>query len=218
MSVLVGLGISGWLLCAGIAQAADLGARLAKLAPDADPHVISMAVSAVHCAEKHGQPDADRLAVIDYSKPSTKRRLWVFKLSKPQLLFKEWVAHGSATGGNKATHFSNKPGSHASSLGLFRTLASYHGRHGLSLRLKGLEPGINDNAYKRAIVIHSAKYATPAFIHRVGRMGRSWGCPAVRPAIIEPLVNSLKDGQYVFAYYPKPSWIKHSEYLHCSAS
>lgn len=208
------LAIAG-LAFGGAAHAAGLSATLQRLAPGANPHVLALATSAVRCAERDGHPVADRLAVIDYSRPSTKRRLWVFNLSKPKLLFKEWVAHGRASGANEAHHFSNTPDSHASSLGLFRTLNTYYGNDGYSLRLKGLEPGINDNAYSRDIVIHGAQYATPAFIHRVGRLGRSWGCPAVRPAVTKPLINSLKNGQYVFAYYPKSSWLKHSEYLHC---
>ncbi|WP_423823716.1 murein L,D-transpeptidase catalytic domain family protein [Salinisphaera sp. SPP-AMP-43] len=210
-------GLAGWLLLTGTAHASDLGATLKQLAPEADPHVLSIAASAMRCAEHHGQPDADRLAVIDYSRASTQRRLWVFDLAKRRLLFKEWVAHGRASGADKARFFSNVPESHTSSLGLFRTLGSYYGHKGYALRLKGLEAGVNNNAYRRAIVMHGAKYATPAFIHRVGRLGRSWGCPAIRPAVAKPLINSLKDGQYIFAYYPKPSWIKHSEYLNCPA-
>ncbi len=214
---MLGQVLVGWAAFAGLAHAAGLTDTLERLAPSANPRVLALAASAMSCAERHGQPAADRLAVIDYSLPSTKRRLWVFDLSQPQLLFKEWVAHGRATGANEAEHFSNVPESHESSLGLFRTLHSYEGHDGYALRLKGLEPGINSNAYTRAIVIHGAQYATPAFIHRVGRLGRSLGCPAVRPAIVKPLINSLKNGQYVFAYYPKPAWIKHSRYLHCDA-
>ncbi|AWN16824.1 hypothetical protein SALB1_2628 [Salinisphaera sp. LB1] len=215
---MLGRVLIGWAACAGLAHAGSLTAMLERLAPGANPRVLALAASAMTCAERHGQPGADRLAVIDYSLPSTRRRLWVFDLSQPQLLFKEWVAHGRATGANEAEHFSNVPDSHESSLGLFRTLHSYHGHDGYALRLKGLEPGINSNAYSRAIVIHGAQYATPAFIHRVGRLGRSLGCPAVRPAVVKPLINSLKNGQYVFAYYPKPSWIKHSRYLHCDGA
>ncbi len=210
--------VFGALLASTGAAASPLGDTLQKLAPNADKHVLSMAAEAMQCAEYHGQPDANTLAVIDYSKPSTARRLWVFDLSKPALLFHERVAHGSATGDDKATFFSNKPGSHASSIGLYRTANSYYGSKGYALRLKGLEDGVNDNAYRRAIVMHGADYAKPSFVKRIGRLGRSWGCPAVRPAIVKPLINSLKGGQYLFAYYPKPDWIKHSDYLHCTAS
>ncbi len=210
--------VAGALIACTGAAASPLGDTLQDLAPNADEHVLSMAAEAMQCAEYHGQPDASTLAVIDYSMPSTARRLWVFDLSEPALLFHERVAHGSATGDNRATFFSNKPGSHASSIGLYRTANSYYGSKGYALRLKGLEDGVNDNAYRRAIVMHGADYATPAFVHRIGRLGRSWGCPAVRPAIVKPLINSLKDGQYLFAYYPKPDWIKHSDYLNCTAS
>lgn len=198
--------------------ASPLGQTLQTLAPDADSHVLSMAAEALRCASYHGEPDAHALAVIDYSMPSTAKRLWVFDLDEPALLFNERVAHGSATGDNKATFFSNKPGSHASSIGLYSTANSYYGSKGYALRLKGLEEGVNDNAYKRAIVMHGADYATPSFVHRIGRLGRSWGCPAVRPGIVKPLINSIKDGQYLFAYYPKPDWIDNSEYLNCPVS
>ncbi|WP_245558718.1 murein L,D-transpeptidase catalytic domain family protein [Arhodomonas aquaeolei] len=203
------------LMLAGTVQAAPLADTLEQLAPGADPRALSLAAEAMSCAVQRGQPAAGRLAVIDYSLPSTKRRLWVFDLDARRLLFREWVAHGQATGGNRAEHFSNVPESHASSLGLYRTLNSYHGRNGYSLRLKGLEPGVNDHAYSRAIVVHGADYATPAFIRRVGRLGRSYGCPAVRPAVAEPLIDSIKGGQYLFAYYPQASWIQHSRYLGC---
>lgn len=205
--------------CFAVAHAAELPlqAALSKLAPNANPKVFALALAAIQCAEAQGQPPSDRLAVIDYSKPSTVRRLWVFNLIKRKLLYYELVAHGRNTGGNLATTFSNTLGSLQSSLGLFRTLGTYIGHNGYSLRMQGLEPGINDHALERALVIHGASYVNPALARQQGRIGRSYGCPAVRNAIARPLIDKLKGGQYVFSYYPDARWLKTSPYLKCSS-
>lgn len=184
---------------------------LTRLAPGADPAVLHLAAMALSCAA----PEASRLAVIDFSRPSTEPRLWVFDLIAKRLLFKELVSHGQGSGDALARAFSNDPDSHQSSLGLFRTLDAYYGRNGYSLRLEGLEPGINDLAYQRAIVIHGAEYVSESFIGRTGRLGRSFGCPAVRPEISHRLIDSLKDDQYLFAYYPDRKWLEHSSFLSC---
>jgi len=190
---------------------------LSKLAPQANPKVIGLALAATECAAAQGQPPSDRLAVIDYSKPSTEPRLWVFDLAKRKLLYHELVAHGRNTGENLATAFSNTPESLQSSLGLFRTLGTYAGRNGYSLRMEGLEPGTNDHALERALVIHGASYVNPALARRQGRIGRSYGCPAVRTAIARPLIDTLKGGQYVFSYYPDARWLSTSPYLKCGS-
>ena len=206
------------LVCAfGVAHAgeASLQAVLSELAPSADPRVIGLALAATDCASEQGQPPSDRLAVIDYSMPSTEPRLWVFDLTRRTLLFHELVAHGRNTGENLAKKFSNTPESWQSSLGLFRTLETYDGRNGYSLRMEGLEPGINDRALARALVIHGAAYVSSAFAHQQGRIGRSFGCPAVRNAIARPLIDTLKGGQYVFSYYPEEGWLNASRYLKC---
>lgn len=192
---------------------------LAALAPDADPEVLKLALAAMRCAQSHGvAPKAKRLAVIDFSRASLKSRLWVFDLARHELLYEDLVAHGSGSGGNFATHFSNVSGTHASSLGLFVTREAYVGRNGYSLRLDGLEPGINDAALARAIVIHGAPYVSAAGGKKMGRLGRSWGCPALRPAVTRPIINALKSGQFVFAYYPDKTWLAQSSLLHCSAA
>lgn len=197
------------------ASGSSLLDALSKLAPNANPKVLGLALAATQCATAHGQPPADRLAVIDYSLPSTRRRLWVFDLVQRKLLFRELVAHGRNTGDNLASRFSNRPESLESSLGLFRTLGTYDGHNGYSLRMQGLEPGTNDNALERALVIHGAAYVNPAIASQQGRIGRSWGCPAVRTAIARPLIDTLKGGQYVFSYYPDPRWLSSSPYLKC---
>lgn len=189
---------------------------LAAEAPGANPQAIRLALDALRCAATRGVPSPRRLGVIDYALPSTRRRLWIFDLRTRRLLMRERVAHGRNSGGNEATRFSNRDGSLESSLGLYRTLGTYQGDNGYSLRLQGLDPGFNDNALERAIVIHGASYVSKAFAQREGRIGRSWGCPAVSTRVATRVINSLKDGQMVFAFYPERSWLDHSRLLHCS--
>ena len=179
-----------------------------------DPAVFALALEAASKAVARGdatQPST--LTVIDFSKPSTEKRLWVYDLRSHAVLFHEYVAHGRGSGENLATHFSNVPESNRSSLGLFRTGEAYIGKHGLSLRLDGLEPGINDRARERAIVIHGAEYVNPAAAAAQGRLGRSLGCPAVSPQIAAPLIQAVKNGGLLFAYYPERSWLSASTYL-----
>jgi hypothetical protein len=199
------------------AHAADssLLTALRQLAPHANPKVLGLALEATQCAISHGEPPSDRLAVIDYSLPSTTRRLWVFDLAQRKLLFHLLVAHGRNSGNNQATQFSNKDGSLESSLGLFLTLDTYEGHNGYSLRMAGLEPGTNDHALERALVIHGARYVSSAFARQQGRIGRSWGCPAVRTAVARPLIDTLKGGHYVFSYYPNARWLHSSPFLAC---
>lgn len=195
------------------------GRWLSRLAPAADPKVLELAVSAMQCAQASGVGiDARRLAVIDYSRPSLRPRLWVFDLAGGRLLYEEVVAHGQGSGDNMATRFSNLDGSHQSSLGLFVTADTYTGKNGYSLRMRGLEPGVNDAAMARAIVMHGAPYVDPAQGQRMGRLGRSWGCPAVRSAVARPMIDLLKDGQFVFSYYPDQAWLARSALLNCPAA
>jgi hypothetical protein len=215
-----GLRIAALLLTAmsvPSAYADSLAAALVKEAPTADAKVINLAVRASKCSIAQGKAPVQRLAVIDYSLPSTEQRLWVFDLKKRKLLFHELVAHGRNTGENMAVNFSNKNESFATSLGLYRTQSSYVGQNGYSLRMEGLEPGFNDNAFDRAIVIHGAPYVSPMLARVNGRIGRSLGCPAVRPAIAHRLIDSMKDGQLLFSYYPDQRWLKTSSYINCGS-
>lgn len=191
-----------------------LADALARTAPTLSRKVLNKALAAMQCATSGGER-AERLAVIDFSLPSTAQRLWIFDLQQRRLVLRDLVAHGQKSGENYATRFSNVVGSYRSSLGLFRAQESYFGRHGYALRLDGLEPGINDRARERAIVIHGADYVDPTWIGRQGRIGRSQGCPAVRPEVVEKVVDHLKGGQYMFAYYPDPEWLAKSTYLNC---
>jgi hypothetical protein len=192
--------------------------RLHRLAPALDRKVLSLALDAAECAVLSGTVSpARRLAVIDYSRPSTEPRLWVFDLEQARLLYAEYVAHGRNSGENFANAFSNRESSHQTSLGLFATAETYFGGNGYSLRMDGLEPGFNDLARTRAIVMHGAHYVDPDMAQRQGRLGRSFGCPAVRPAVAAPMIDLLKNGQLLFAYYPDQQWLANSRFLRCPA-
>lgn len=210
-------GLLGLLMLASAARADDsLVARLSAAAPAADPRVLTLATRAADCARRQGLLDGfNHLAVIDYSLPSTRPRLWVFDVARGRLLFEELVAHGRNTGERLAERFSNVEGSKMSSLGLFRTAETYYGSNGYSLRLHGLDAGFNDNALARAIVMHGAPYVSDAIAERVGRIGRSWGCPAVRTEVARTVIDTLKGGALVFAYYPDRQWLDESPLLRC---
>ena len=176
--------------------------------------VFEMALNAASCAVKSGAVHApSTLTVIDYSKPSTERRLWVFDLKAKELVYEELVAHGQGSGANMATAFSNQDESHQTSLGLFVTRDTYVGKNGYSLRLDGLDRGVNDRARDRAIVMHGAPYVSDAFVKANGRLGRSWGCPAVSDAVAKKMIDFVKGGGLVFSYYPDAEWLKTSKYL-----
>jgi hypothetical protein len=131
------------------------------------------------------------------------------------MVFKELVAHGRNSGDNMATRFSDVMESRESSLGLFRTADTYVGQNGYSLRLDGLEPGFNSHARERAIVMHGAPYVDLAVAKANGRLGRSWGCPALRAAVARRVIDTVRDGGVIFSYYPDPTWLKTSKFLNC---
>jgi len=179
-----------------------------------DQAVFELALGAAGCAVKSGSiDDPSTLTIIDYSLPSTAKRLWVFDLREQALLYEELVAHGKGSGENLATSFSNEPDSHQSSLGLFLTEDAYVGKNGYSLRLRGLDEGFNDRAYERAIVMHGAPYVSDEVARTNGRLGRSWGCPALRAGVARTIIDRVKGRGLLFAYYPDSGWLKSSKYL-----
>jgi hypothetical protein len=179
-----------------------------------DSNVFDLALGAANCAVRSGAvANPSTLTVIDYSKPSTEKRLWVFDLRSHELVYEELVAHGQGSGGNIPTAFSNDPETHRSSLGLFVTSDTYVGKNGYSLRLDGLDRGFNDHARERAIVMHGAPYVSPEFAQAQGRLGRSWGCPALRAGVARDVIDRVKGGGLVFAYYPDHDWLNGSQYL-----
>jgi L,D-transpeptidase catalytic domain len=184
-----------------------------------DQHVLDLALRAVRCAVRSGAiADPSTLTVIDYSKPSTEKRLWVFDLDTRELLYEELVAHGQGSGEAVAKVFSNQPDTHASSIGLFRTEDTYVGKNGYSLRLTGLDEGFNDRARERAIVMHGAPYVSEDFVKANGRLGRSWGCPALREGVAREVIDRVRGNGILFAYYPDQEWLGSSRYLGDCAS
>jgi hypothetical protein len=154
------------------------------------------------------------LTIADFSQPSKCKRLYVIDLSRKVLLFNTYVAHGRKTGSTYAKFFSNDPGSNKSSLGFYVTKEEITGsRVGISLVLDGIEKGINDNAMKREIIMHGADYATEGTIAKTGLLGRSFGCPALPPDMIEPIVETIKNGTCLFIYQYDPEYISTSALL-----
>jgi|GEM_PF-1425088 len=180
------------------------------------PGVFSKALTAFETAWKNGDTEKLIFTVIDYEMHSSEKRMWVIDLATGNLLFHEHVTHGSGSDRNhdgRADRMSNVDGSNSSNVGLVRTAETYHGRHGESLKLDGLEHGFNHNARDRHIVIHSASYADDSFRNRHGKMGRSQGCPALDPDVAGEIIHTIKGGSLVFGYYPDPNWLERSNYL-----
>jgi hypothetical protein len=179
------------------------------------PKVLEAATRAFKCGRDAGYFHDPIVTIIDYSLPSTTPRLWVVDLARKKVLFHELVAHGLNSGEDRAVAFSDRPGSKMSSLGLFRTGETYWGKHGFALRLDGLEPGFNERARERAIVVHGADYVGAGSITKLGHLGRSWGCPAVGRDVSDSLINRISGGTALFAYYPDSRWLKGSDFLQC---
>lgn len=158
------------------------------------------------------------LTLIDFSKPSTEERLYVFDIEKKELLYTSVVSHGKNSGENYATSFSNQYGSYKSSLGFYLTEHTYQGKNGYSLILNGLEEGINDRAKERAIVVHGAAYANPSVAASSGRLGRSFGCPALPQKLTKPIINTIKDGSVLFIYANNAQYLAQSRMLGKSIS
>jgi hypothetical protein len=145
------------------------------------------------------------LTVIDFSKPSTQERLFVININQWKVVLKTMVAHGRNTGDLYAEKFSNTVSSLQSSLGVFVTGSTYQGKHGYSLQIDGVEKGINDKARERAVVIHGADYVNKDYIEKYGRIGRSFGCPAVSYDISQTFIDLIKNGSCLFLYHPSYS-------------
>jgi L,D-transpeptidase catalytic domain len=153
------------------------------------------------------------ISIIDFTQPSSQKRLFVIDLKNYRILFNTYVAHGVNSGREFASQFSNTPESNKSSLGFYVTSNTYIGSNGYSLRLNGLERGINDNAGSRDIVMHGADYVNEEYIHSQGYIGRSWGCPAVAPKVSKPVINSIKNGTCLFIYSNVTSYLQRSRVI-----
>src|SRR5690606_13586501 len=156
------------------------------------------------------------LSIADFSQSSKKKRLWIVDLKDSSLLLNTWVSHGRGSGGDIPTKFSNINNSHQSSLGFYVTGEVYYGKHGRSLRLDGMDPGFNSKARERAIVLHGADYVSQSFIRRAGRLGRSFGCPAVPVSLCDGIIDQIKEKTVLFIHGPGDRY--HSPYLDTAAS
>ena len=184
-----------------------------------DPEALETGLKAYMCATHAQRQGKGRyLTIIDYNQPSSQKRMYIIDMVHQKLISSQLVAHGQNTGGREALKFSNKDGSHQSSLGVFVTQTPYRGKHGLSLRLRGLERGYNDNASQRAIVLHGANYVNQDYVRKYGMIGRSWGCPAIDNSQVKTTVNTLKSGSIIVAYFKDNQWLSKSNYLHCKVS
>ena len=153
------------------------------------------------------------ISIIDFSKPSSQKRLYVIDMKRKKLLFQSLVAHGRNSGLEYATSFSNEEDSHKSSIGFYVTLNTYTGDCGYALKLRGCDRGFNDNAYDRAIVIHGSKYVTEDFLNSNGFLGRSWGCPALPEKISKKIIDVIKNGSCLFLYHPTKNYLLTSRVL-----
>lgn len=157
------------------------------------------------------------LTIVDFSLPSTEKRMWILDMESNDILYHTYVSHGQNTGGNMATKFSNTPNSLQSSLGFYVTAETYYGKNGLSLFIDGMEKEFNSKARERYVVIHGADYAREESIERLGRLGRSYGCPAVPTEVSIEIINKIKEGSAFFIYHTNEDYIANSTYLNSQA-
>jgi L,D-transpeptidase catalytic domain. len=153
------------------------------------------------------------LTICDLSQSSNRKRLYILDLEQNKVVMTSYVAHGRGSGGEYASRFSNNNRSHQTSLGFYITSSTYYGENGLSLRLKGLEPGFNDGAARRSIVIHGASYIGDEYLESNKFMGRSYGCPAVPNDVCDEIIDVIKDGSCLFIYHPTRKYLQRSRML-----
>ena len=162
---------------------------------------------------EEGEIKKEVLTIVDFSLSSTEKRMWILDMNTNKVLYNTYVSHGRNTGGEMATKFSNTTSSFQSSLGFYVTAETYYGKNGLSLFIDGMEEGFNSNARSRYVVIHGADYATPEFIKRTGRLGRSLGCPAIPRKVTKEIIETIKGNSALFIYHPNKEYAQNSTYL-----
>lgn len=153
------------------------------------------------------------LSIIDFTKPSSRKRFYTIDLEELKVKFFTYVSHGRNTGENLATSFSNVLHSNQSSLGFYVTGETYFGSKGYSLKLDGVEKGYNDNMRERAVIMHDADYVSEKWINRYGRLGRSQGCPALPKEVSKEIINTIKNQTAIFAYFHDEIYLSTSSYL-----
>ncbi|HSY61737.1 MAG TPA: murein L,D-transpeptidase catalytic domain family protein [Cytophaga sp.] len=179
-----------------------------------DSSVYSYALKGLNSIQDSLHQKFRYLAIIDFSKPSTEQRFYLIDLTDTSLVCTEHVCHGKYSGENFATSFSNETNSYKSSLGFYKLSETYYGEHGLSIRMDGLDCGFNDNARKRAIVMHTAAYADTSVITELGRLGRSLGCPTLPENTFNKIATQLSNSAIIFHYYPDANYLNNSVWLH----
>jgi len=182
----------------------------ASLEPVMQKEVFRMAMTGY---SKIAPKNDSLISIIDFSRPSTDKRFYLIDLANKTLVYNTYTSHGVNTGEDQAIAFSNKNGSRQSSLGFYLTAETYEGKHGTSLKLDGLERGFNNRARKRYIVIHSADYVTESFIKEHGRLGRSWGCPALPPDLTQDIIKRIKEGSVLFIYSNDDNYLENSKLI-----
>jgi hypothetical protein len=182
--------------------------------PDLNPDVFRLALEGCNVLARDPRVRNDSLlTIIDYSLPSSEKRFFVIDLKQNRIVYRTLVAHGRNSGELYAERFSNRMQSHQSALGFYITGEPYKGGQGYSLLLEGIEPGFNDLARARSIVIHGADYVTSGYVSRYGRLGRSLGCPALPPAIAVQVIDLIRNGSVLFSYFPDTDYLMHSAIL-----
>lgn len=189
------------------------GAWLYQQGYDINPQALDTIESIITYADTHQIEHNHILTFIDYSIPANQKRLWIFDLEAHNVLFHTYVSHGLKSGTLESQFFSNRFDSKASSIGVYRTNKTYYGRHGLSLKLDGLDKGFNDNADTRTIVMHGGWYVEEDFVKKYGRAGRSWGCPAIPDQLTTSIINTIKEKSLFIIYYPNIEWFAKSRFL-----
>ncbi|PRY54657.1 L,D-transpeptidase-like protein [Arcticibacter pallidicorallinus] len=184
--------ISGIYTAAGLADAS------------LDYAVFAKAITGYYNLKDAGRLSKEKqiLSIVDFNKPSSEKRMWIIDLDAKKLLFNTLVAHGRGSGDNYATKFSNIPESNQSSLGFYVTANTYHGKHGLSLKINGMDQSYNSNALNRAVVIHGASYVSDDFVKQNGRLGRSLGCPALPEELTPQIISTIKNQTTLFIHGP----------------
>jgi hypothetical protein len=176
--------------------------------------IFTAAMNGLDLLNSTGKLSNDKLiTIVDFTKPSTEKRMFVIDVENQKILYKTYVAHGQKTGREFANQFSNIPESFQSSLGFYQTAGTYNGKNGYSMKLKGLENGINCKAEERAVVVHGAPYVSQNFIDSHGYLGRSWGCPALPENLNRPIIDKIKNGSCMFIYSRNDNYLKRSKIL-----
>lgn len=177
-----------------------------------DRNTFDVAITGYNKLSEAGKIKNSKLSIVDFSQPSTKKRLYIIDMEAKKLLFHTLVAHGKNSGDIIPKKFSNTNESLQSSLGFYVTAEKYQGKHGLSMRMDGVEK-TNSNARARAIVVHGADYVSEQFVKSTGYLGRSWGCPAVNPELNEPIINAIGNGSALFIYSPQADYVAQSSLI-----